>query len=126
MRGVFSFPLRTGHVRLGALDLSRATPGGLSRQQRLDGEVMAGVVARRLLTAQVGAPMGLLGTDLDDPRSMRAEVHQASGMISEQLDIRAVEALVLLRAAAYASERPIDEVAHEVVLRDLRFDDHDE
>jgi hypothetical protein len=84
------------------------------------------VVARRLLTAQVGAPMGLLGTDLDDPRSMRAEVHQASGMISEQLDIRAVEALVLLRAAAYASERPIDEVAHEVVLRDLRFDDHDE
>ena len=45
-------------------------------------------------------------------------------MISEQLDLRAPDALVLLRAAAYASERPIDDLAHDVVTRRLRFDDH--
>jgi len=31
--------------------------------------------------------------------------------------------LVLLRAAAYASERPIDALAHDVVARTLRFDE---
>ena len=85
---------------------------------------MAGVVTRRLLAAQVGAPAGLLGADLDDRRAFRSEVHQAAGMISEQLDLRATDALVLLRAAAYASERPIDDVARDVVSRRLRFDDH--
>lgn len=123
--GVFSFPLRVGSVRLGALDLSRAEPGALSREQRLDAVVMAGVVTRRLLTAQSGAASGLLGRDLDDPRTLRVEVHQAAGMLSEQLDLRTADALVLLRAAAYASERPIDDLAHDVVARGLRFDDHD-
>jgi GAF domain-containing protein len=124
VRGVFSFPLRAGAVRLGALDLSRAAPGGLSRQHWLDGIVMAGVVTRRLLAAQADAPPGLLGHDLDDPRTLRVEVHQAAGMISEQLDVPAADALVLLRAAAYAAERPIDDLAHDVVARRLRFDDH--
>ena len=124
LHGVFSFPLREGSVRLGALDLSRDAPGALSREQQRDGEVMAGVVTRRLLAAQVGAPAGLLGADLDDRRAFRSEVHQAAGMISEQLDLPATDALVLLRAAAYASERPIDDVARDVVSRRLRFDDH--
>jgi hypothetical protein len=124
LQGVFSFPLRADSVRLGALDLSRATPGALSRQQRLDGVAMAEVVTRRLLAAQLGAPDGLLGADLDDPGTLRIEVHQATGMISEQLDIRTADALVLLRAAAYASERPIDDLAHDVVGRRVRFDDH--
>jgi hypothetical protein len=122
--GVFSFPLHVGEVRLGALDLSRRTPGGLSRQQRLDAFVMAGVVTRRLLAAQAGAPPGLLGHQLDDPRALRVEVHQAAGMLSEQLDIRTADALLLLRAAAYAAERPIDDLAHGVVTRRLRFADH--
>ncbi len=125
VHGMFSFPLRVGEVRLGALDLSRGTAGALTRQQRFDGVVMADVVTRWLLAAQDGAPAGLLGHDLDDRRTLRAEVHQAAGMISEQLDVRAPDALVLLRAAAYASERPIDDLAHDVVTRSLRFDDHD-
>jgi hypothetical protein len=123
VHGVFSFPLRVGSVRLGALDLSRATSGALTREQRRDGLVMAGLVTRRILTAQDGAPDGLLAHDLDDPRTLRAEVHQAAGMVSEQLDVRTADALVLLRAAAYAWERPIDDVAHDVVARRLRFDD---
>jgi hypothetical protein len=97
VHGVFSFPLRVGTVALGALDLSRRNPGALTHQQRLDGVVMADVVTRRLLAAQNGAPAGLLGHDLDDHRAHRAEVHQAAGMISEQLDLRAPDALVLLR-----------------------------
>jgi AmiR/NasT family two-component response regulator len=56
----------------------------------------------------------------------RAHVHQATGMISAQLDIDMAEALVRLRAFAYTQDRPIDEVAGQVVVRTLRFDDQSE
>jgi hypothetical protein len=127
VHGVFSFPLCIGAIRLGALDLSDASPGPLRHQQRIDAIVMADVVTRRLLATQADAPPGRLGPDLDgDARALRVEVHQAAGMLSEQLDIRSADALVLLRASAYASERPIDAVAHEVVTRTLRYDDGQE
>jgi hypothetical protein len=121
--GVFSFPLLAGTNRLGALDLSRGTPGALSSDQRADAVVMADVVAQTLLAAQSGARPGRLATDLGDSRTLRFEVHQAAGMLSEQLDIRAADALVMLRAHAYAEQRPIDAVASEVVTRKLRIAD---
>ena len=84
---------------------------------------MADVVTQTLLAAQHNAPSGWLATELGDTRSLRLEVHQAAGMLSEQLDIRAADALVMLRAHAYAEERPIDLVAREVVTRRLRIAD---
>lgn len=59
----------------------------------------------------------------------RAEVHQATGMISIQAALGLADALVLLRAHAYAAERPILNVARDVITRDLHFrpeDDHHE
>ena len=123
VRGLFSFPLQVAAVRLGALDLTRDEPGPLDARGQLDAAVMAEVVTRRLLASQDGAEPGALGVDFDDPIALRLEVHRAAGMVSEQLGIRAADALVLLRAAAYASERPIDALAHEVVTRTLRFDE---
>lgn len=55
----------------------------------------------------------------------RAEVHQATGMVSVQLGVSLAEALVRLRARAYADGRPIAQVAADVVGRRLRFEDHD-
>ena len=123
VRGLFSYPLQITAVRLGALDLTREEPGPLDARGQLDAAVMAEVVTRRLLAGQADAGPGPLGPDLDDPIALRLEVHRAAGMVSEQLGIRAADALVLLRAAAYASERPIDALAHEVVDRTLRFDE---
>jgi GAF domain len=120
--GVFSFPLRAGTNRLGALDLSSAVPGELSPRQRSDAAVMAGIVAQTLLAAQAGARPGRLATDFDDSPTLGLEVHQAAGMLSEQLDIRAADALVLLRAHAYSAERGIDAVARDIVMRKLRID----
>ena len=47
-------------------------------------------------------------------------------MVSVQLDISVADALVRLRAHAFATDRPLTEVAREVVARTLRFDDLDE
>jgi hypothetical protein len=119
---IFSYPLGVSAVRLGALDLSREAPGALDAQQQLDASALAEIVTRRLLRTGADADAGGLGLGAGDRRPLRVEVHQAAGMVSEQLDIRTADALVLLRAAAYACDRSIEALAHEVVTRSLRFD----
>jgi diguanylate cyclase (GGDEF)-like protein len=52
MRAVFTFPLRHGHGRLGALDLYRDTPGMLSDQDMAAAQVLADVAAAYLINAQ--------------------------------------------------------------------------
>ena len=51
----------------------------------------------------------------------RAEVHQATGMVLAQLEISAQEAFVRLRAHAFATRRPLADVAGDVVARRLDF-----
>jgi DNA-binding GntR family transcriptional regulator len=51
----------------------------------------------------------------------RAEIDQATGMVSEQLDVAIGEAFVRLRAYAYAQERRLSEVARDIVARRLRL-----
>ena len=121
---IFSFPLRVGAVHLGALTLYDVSPGPLSDNQHDDALAMADRRAqRRLLAAQAGAPVGALARSLELLASNRAEVHQASGMISVQLGLGVADALVRLRARAYADDRPLVDVAREVVERRLRFDE---
>ncbi len=61
---------------------------------------------------------------LDDDAALlhRAEVHQATGMITEQAGVSAAEALARLRAAAFAAERPIEDLALDVLARRYRFE----
>jgi GAF domain/ANTAR domain len=122
VRAVFGFPIQIGAARLGALNLYRDTPGPLSADQHADALVLAGVAARAVLTLQAGAPAGELADGLADGGNFRLVVHQASGMVSAQLDIDVAEALVRLRAYAFANNRPLTDVAIDVVNRRLRFD----
>ena len=121
-RAVFAFPLRIGAIRVGILDLYRATPGPLSTTGFGDAVTLAHLGAQAVvaLSAQA-APDGFPG-DLTDA-SLRAEVHQATGMISVQLDVGMEEAFVRLQAHAYATGRRIGEVGDDVVGRRLRFDE---
>ena len=89
--------------------------------QHLDALVMAEVTVNSVLAMQAGAPAGTLGADLEMLAIHRAEVHQASGMVSAQLGVGVAEALVRLRAHAYAEGRPLADVAADVVTRRLRL-----
>jgi AmiR/NasT family two-component response regulator len=51
----------------------------------------------------------------------RPEVYQATGMVIAQLELSPDDALATLRAHAFVHDRPIDEVARDVVARTLRF-----
>lgn len=120
-RAVFGFPLRVGTIRIGALNLYRDQPGPLDGHQYADAVVLAGVAARAVLAMQAEAPPGTLAAGLEAESDFRFVVHQASGMVSAQLEVSVGEALVRLRAYAFAHDRPLTEVGQEVVARQLRF-----
>jgi GAF domain-containing protein len=121
-RAVFGFPLRVGAVRLGALNLYRAAPGPLTDEQHADALVMADVVADALLMLQSNAPPGRVAVELEAGANFHYVVHQASGMVSAQLEVSVAQALIRLRAFAFGNDRPLEEVAQEVVSRTLRLD----
>lgn len=121
-RAVFGFPLRLGAIRLGALHLYRDRPGPLTDEQHADALVMADVVARTILMWQANAPPGQLAEELDAGADFQYVVHQAAGMISAQLQVSVGQALVRLRAYAFGHDRPLREVAEDVIDRRLRFD----
>lgn len=123
VRAVFGFPLHVGAARLGALNLYRSRPGPLSDDQHADALVMADVVAGTLLALQAQATTGLLSAELEANANFRFVVAQATGMIAVQLDVALTQALVRLRAHAFAQGRPVDDVAADVVDRRLRFSD---
>ena len=122
-RAIFGFPLRVGTTRLGALNLYRDSTGPLSADQHADASIMADVAARTVIDLQSHAPTGTLADQLEAGTSYRLVVHQASGMVSVQLGVPVTEALVRLRAHAFAHDQSLTELARAVVDRQVRFDD---
>lgn len=122
VRAVFSFPLRVGDVRLGALNLHCDRAGGLTAEQHADALVMADITTRAVLVMQADAPPGQLAADLGEETSFPYVVHQATGMVAAQLGGSVTEALIRLRAHAFGNDRSLVAVAEAVVGRTLRFD----
>jgi hypothetical protein len=127
IRGVFAMPVLVAGEHVGALDLFRAQPG------RLAGDHLSGAIAAAELAGI--SLLDLMNDDLqaavNDPESnawaelhllSRAEVSQATGMLVAQLDVAPAEALVRLRAHAYATGRTATEVARDIVDRRLRLE----
>ena len=131
VHAVFAFPLRIGAISVGVLTAHRAAPGPLADGQLADALALADAVTVLLLYRAPADPdLDRTEAEPSAPRPDRAqqetyrpEVHQATGMISVQLDVSLAEALVRLRAHAYGNDRPIAEVAADVVARRLRFED---
>ncbi len=121
-RAVFAFPLRVGSVRLGALNFYRDRTGALSDDQHADALVMADVAALYVLDMQADTPPGAVSEALAAGADFHYALHNAAGMVSVQLGVSLTEALVRLRAAAFAIGRSLDELAEDVVARRLRFE----
>jgi GAF domain-containing protein/ANTAR domain-containing protein len=123
VRAVFAFPLRVGGIRVGVLDLHRDTPGPLSTPDLVEALAFADAATVVVLHLQDHDGDDGAGSPLTGPIDGRAEVHQATGMITIQLGISLAEALLRIRAHAYASGRTVSAVAADVVSRRLRFVD---
>jgi hypothetical protein len=121
-RAMFAVPLQAGAIRAGVLSLYRAAPGPLSAQELADVLVFADIALGLLLDAVSGISGSPGYRPLNGMSDSQAVVHQATGMISVQLGVSLEEALVRLRARAFAGSAAVGDVAAEVVSRRLRFD----
>ncbi|GAA1955887.1 GAF domain-containing protein [Nocardioides panacihumi] len=119
---VFALPLQVGAVRLGSLCLYRSAPGSLGVEGTATALAYADAATEVLLRlhAEV-APGSSLHSDLGDMLRLRAEVHQATGFVSVQASVGITEALLLLRAHAFAADRPLLDVARDVLSGRLRI-----
>ncbi|MFE7036382.1 ANTAR domain-containing protein [Streptomyces sp. NPDC057621] len=117
---VFAFPVRIGVITLGALTGHRTSPGPLSADRLADTFALTTTLAQVIIdqAARPGAMSGLL---LDEPGLHFAEVHQATGMLSTQLDITCAQALVLLRAHAFSQNRSILACARDILHHRLQL-----
>ncbi|WP_211247215.1 GAF and ANTAR domain-containing protein [Cryptosporangium arvum] len=96
VRAVFAFPLQIGGARLGVFDVFRDQKGELSDEQ---------------LTDALTSPT----------RSNRAELFQAQGMVMVQIGGTISEAMVRMRACAYAESRSLSDIARDIVAGRLSF-----
>ncbi|MGH9224859.1 MAG: GAF domain protein [Acidimicrobiales bacterium] len=121
-RSVIAFPLRIGAARIGAFTVYNTHAGALDDEVNADAVVLAGVLAHAILAAQAGPASGALAGSLDEDSLFDATVHQAAGMVSVQLGVDVAEALVRLRARAFADGVKLAALAAEVVARHFRLD----
>jgi hypothetical protein len=120
VQAVFAVLLRIGAIRLGVLLAHRDVPGPMGAGVLADMLVFADAAREALLGPGPSgrAPLWLPG----DLPGYRAEVHQATWMISVQLGVTQAEALIRMRAYAFSQCRALAEVAADVVAQKLRFD----
>ncbi|MFI5608389.1 ANTAR domain-containing protein [Amycolatopsis sp. NPDC051903] len=114
----FVLPLRVGHIDVGTLVFHRKAAAPLEPVLLADALAYGELMLLLLLDEQSGRghlePVGL---------SLRSTyVHQATGMVAAQLDVSLDDAFAALRARAFAEQRPLSEIAAEVVAKRFRFE----
>ena len=124
---VFAFPLTIGAIRAGVMGMYRSSPGPLPWERFGDALTLADAATVLLLDGvgnggDSGAVSGpLLDGQSPDLALHRAEIDQATGMLTVQLDVPVTEAFARLRAYAYAQDRRLADVARDIVARRLRL-----
>lgn len=113
---LFAFPLLFGPLEIGALDLYSVAPVALTPEQQRQTVALADIVSRILLRNAVrGDPLAAETT------FSRRLIHQATGMVLAQLGTSAEDAHLILQARAFADNRPMQDIAKDVIERRIRF-----
>jgi hypothetical protein len=132
VRAVYALPIVLANTYVGALDLYGHDPGPLLGDS-LIGALLAAELAALPLLDLLSA--GTAGSDIDDEdvhgwdrlaMLSRVEVYQATGMLMGQLSCSAPEALIRLRAHAFAEGMTASQVAWAIIDRRIVLEpDHD-
>jgi ANTAR domain len=124
---IFAFPLQVGAIRAGVMGLYRIQAGPLSGFQLGDALLFADAATLLLLedadqpTSGAAAGGSGPGGQTAELSRHRAEIDQATGMLTEQLGVGIAEAFIRLRAYAYAHDRRLSDLARDIVARRLRL-----
>lgn len=121
VRAVFAFPVQIGGIRLGVFELHRTEPGSLSDEELTSCLHFLDAATLVLMHGEDLASWVSDGARETAGHGVRAEVHQATGMVSVQAAVALSEALLLLRGRAFADSRSLLAVARDVIGRQIRF-----
>ena len=125
VHAVFALPVRVASDPVGVLDLFSSRSGAMTADTLTGGLYAAELAALPLLdlmTVDVDWDAGPDGRGWEQLASLeRVEVYQATGMLVAALDIGPAEALVRLRAHAFATGTTASETACAIVERRLRL-----
>lgn len=124
---VFSFPMRLVTLSVGVVTLYTTLAGPFDDRACRRALALAEVAARELLRRALrrAEDESRAASDLDPDRETagttgvwsRREVHQATGMLAAQTGADVDDALLVLRARAYADGRTVRDLAADVVAR---------
>ena len=118
---VFAFPLHVGAIPFGTVVLYRAAPGALTGIDLTAASLLTDQMIRTVLDELAG-PSQLEPNDHDAEAAFgRVEIPQATGMVAVQLQVDMTQAMAHLRAAAFAANRPVLELAEDIVARRITF-----
>ncbi len=117
---VFAFPLHLGVGIVGVLTVYDSV-GMLTDDQDADGRELARMLPALMAAIQARSDEPLLAAELSDTDAHRAEVHQASGTTAVQLGIDVHDALLRIRAHAYATSQTVAYVSQEILAHRLRL-----
>jgi hypothetical protein len=120
IRSMSALPMTVGGIRLGVLYLYGDEPGSIGEEHLESALTVAELITQIVIDLQSQVSSEAIAFALMES-DYRAVVHQATGMISVQLGCNVDEALVRLRGHAFVAERPIDDIAEQVVDLSVRF-----
>ncbi|WP_258069868.1 GAF and ANTAR domain-containing protein [Arthrobacter sp. SX1312] len=118
---VFVLPLIVGAVNIGVVEMYHTRPGSLSAPTLLHAQTLTSTTSWALMHSILDEGRRNPGAMTESEPLARREIHQATGMILVQADVSAAEALMLLRAHAFAHEQTLAEAAQAVINRSLNF-----
>jgi hypothetical protein len=124
---MYAFPLQIGAIAVGALDLYRSEPTPIQPADLTAMLSVADIVTMVLLSRPlpIDGDTGAMNPWWT-PSPASSEIHQATGMVVAQLSVTARVAYLRLRGHAFGQDRPLIEVAREVIGRRLRFEPDEE
>jgi len=121
LHAVYSFAMRAGDDRVGALNLYRGTPGVLETDEIEAGQVLADIATIYILNARQVERSAERSEQLQHALESRVVIEQAKGILAERDRVDVAEAFQRLRRYARSNSRKLHDVAQDVVRNDLRL-----
>lgn len=121
IHSVFAFPLLVGTLGIGAVDLYADTARPFTVAEVSQASALADVAAMLVLNQAIERRPTHEGDAFPENPYSRREVHQATGMVLAQMKVSAEDALLLIRARAFADGVSVREIASRIISRDVIF-----
>lgn len=115
---LYAFPLYVGTIGVGSVALYSMIARRLSGAEMEGMQELAAIVSALLLRRALDRLDESEDEAADEPFSRR-EMHQATGMVAARTGLPVDDALLLVRGHAFATGRPVREVADDIIARRL-------